>query len=91
MQKRDINAVLDTHQDELMAIPGVVGVYVGLMSDDKTRCLKVMVAKRASELEQRVPKNLEGYPVVIEETGVIRPLRDTKENGGVPPSPSHEK
>ncbi len=75
MPRQDINAVLRAHEDELMAIPGVVGVYVGLMDNDKTPCLKVMVVKKTKDLEQQIPKSLEGYPVVIEETGVIRPLR----------------
>jgi hypothetical protein len=71
---RDINAVLRDHDKELMAIPGVVGVYVGLLEDDKTPCLKVMAVKKTPEFERRIPKNLEGYPVRIEETGIIRPF-----------------
>jgi hypothetical protein len=74
--RRDVNAVLRDHDDELLAIPGVVGVYVGLLTDGKTPCLKVMVARRTPELKQRIPKLLEGYTVVVEETGVIRPLED---------------
>ena len=31
--KRDINAVLRDHDKELMAIPNVVGVYVGVLGD----------------------------------------------------------
>src|SRR6266581_1176843 len=42
---RDINAVLADHDKELLAIPGVVGVYVGLLSDQKTQCLKVMLKR----------------------------------------------
>lgn len=71
---RDINAVLRAHENKLMAIAGVVGVYVGLMDDGKTPCLKIMVVKKTKDLEQQIPKLLEGYPIVIEETGVIRPL-----------------
>ncbi|HEV2842154.1 MAG TPA: hypothetical protein VGW39_12585 [Chthoniobacterales bacterium] len=37
--QRDINAVLRDHDTELLAIPGVVGVYVGLLEDGKTPCL----------------------------------------------------
>ena len=33
MPERDINAVLRAHDQELMAIPGVVGMYVGLRRD----------------------------------------------------------
>ncbi len=75
MPKPDINAALRAHDKELMAIPGVVGVYVGLLPDQKTPCLKVMAARRTAELERAVPKSLEGYPVVVEETGVIRPMQ----------------
>jgi hypothetical protein len=76
MPRRDINAVLEEHDEKLMANPGVVGVYVGLLEDDQTMCLKVMVVKKTRELERAIPKSLEGHPVVIEETGVIRPLED---------------
>ena len=75
MPRRDINAVLRDHDQELMAMPGVAGVYVGLLDDDKTPCLKVMVVKKTPELERKIPKSLEGYPVVLDETGVIRPMR----------------
>jgi hypothetical protein len=81
MSKRDINAVLGDHDDELMAIPGVVGVYVGLLDDDQTLCLKVMVVRKTRELEGKIPKTLEGYSVVIEESGVIRPMGGDKPPG----------
>ena len=75
MPVKDINQVLRDHDDELMKIPGVVGVYVGLMADEKTPCLKVMASRKTPELDRQVPKSLEGYPVVVEESGVIRPMR----------------
>ena len=76
MARRDINEVLDEHDEQLMAIPGVVGVYVGLLEGDSTLCLKVMLVQKTPELEQAIPKSLEGHPVVLEETGVIRPLEN---------------
>lgn len=75
MTRKDINAVLKDHDKELLAIPGVVGVYVGLLPDDTTPCLKVMVVKETEDLKMRIPKSIEGYPVLIEESGVIRPLK----------------
>ncbi len=78
MPRRDINEVLRDHNRELLAIPGVVGVYVGLLKDGKTPCLKVMVVKKTTEFEQKIPKSLEGYPVLLNETGVIRPMRGDK-------------
>jgi hypothetical protein len=74
MPTRDINTVLDDHDEELMAISGVTGVCVGLMPDQRTSCLKVLVLKKTRELQQRIPRSLEGYPVRLEESGVIRPL-----------------
>jgi hypothetical protein len=73
-EKRDINAVLRDHDKELLAIPGVVGVYVALLEDGKTPCLKVMLARKTAETERAIPKTLESYPVVSEVTGEIRPL-----------------
>ena len=72
--KRDINAVLRDHDKELLAIPGVVGVYVALLEDGKTPCLKVMLARPSLETERALPKTLEGYSVIPEVTGEIRPL-----------------
>lgn len=74
--RRDINAVLAAHDQELLAIPGVVGVYVGLRKDGRTQCLKVMLARLTPENQRAIPHALEGYPVVTEVTGAIRPLRN---------------
>lgn len=76
MAKRDINSVLKTHEKELLAIPGVTGVYVGVLPDGKTPCLKVMVVRETEELKKRIPDFIEGYPVIIEESGIIRPLKN---------------
>ena len=74
--RRDINAVLADHDQELLAIPGVVGVYVGLLDDDQTPCLKVMLAGKDRKLARSIPQIIEGHPVVTEVTGEIRPLDD---------------
>jgi hypothetical protein len=71
--RRDINAVLAAHDKALLAIPGVVGVYVGALHDG-TPCLKVMLAEKNREAERKIPSVIEGYRVVTELTGEIRPL-----------------
>jgi hypothetical protein len=73
--KRDINAVLAAHDKELLAIPDVVGVYVGTLEDRRTLCLKVMLARQNPEAERKIPRTIEGYAVITEVTGQIRPLR----------------
>ena len=74
MPKRDINQVKEAHTDELMKIPGVVGVYVGALYDG-TPCIGVMIVKKRPELKRKIPRVIEGYPVKIDETGEIRPLK----------------
>ncbi len=71
---RDINAVLADHDRQLMAKPGVVGVYVGLLDDEKTPCLKVMLVRKDRQLERSIPRIIEGYRVVTEVTGEIKPM-----------------
>lgn len=70
---RPVAEVIAAHAPELMKIPGVAGVYEG-ETRDHTPCVRVMVVKRTKELDSRLPRKLDGYPVEVEETGVIRPL-----------------
>jgi hypothetical protein len=69
----DINAVVAAHEKQLMAIPGVVGVYVGVLEDGKSPCLKIMLSQRTPESKQ-IPAQINGFPVRVEVTGEIRPL-----------------
>jgi len=68
---RSIDEVLVDHTDSLMAIPGVVGTAVGLC--DGERCIKVLLADANPETKRKIPARLEGYRVVVEVTGTIRP------------------
>ena len=72
--KRDINAVLRDQDKELLALPGVVGVSVGLIDASSTLCLKVMLARDLPETRRAIPKIIEGYRVFIEVTGEFKPL-----------------
>jgi hypothetical protein len=73
--RRDINAVLAAHDRQLLDLPAVVGVYVSVLADGKSPCLKVMLARPTPETERKIPREIEGYPVVTEISGKIRPLR----------------
>ena len=70
MSSRAITEVLKEHTDKLMSVPGVVGVAQGLC--DKKPCIIVYVSEITPELEKAISKNLDGYAVRIEETGVIK-------------------
>ena len=68
---RDINTVLAAHDKELLAISDVVGVYVGTIGNERQLCLKVMLARANPESQRKIPRMIEGYPVVTEVTGEI--------------------
>jgi len=72
MPARSIEEVLSEHTDELMSIPGVIGTAQSLR--DNKPCIMVLVIKKTPELDQKIPHVLEGYPVVVKETGEIRAL-----------------
>jgi len=57
------------HEDELLAIPGVNGICIGLHENGQDLVFRVHVAKRTAELELAVPGELEGVPVRLVETG----------------------
>lgn len=67
-----IDEVLKQYAQAIMAIPGVVGVGQGLFGGKA--CIKVFVDKRTPDLDRKIAKTLEGYQVVLEETGPIKAL-----------------
>ena len=70
MTSKALIEVLKEHTNELMSIPGVVGVAQGLC--DKKPCIKVYVVEMTSGLDKKIPKNLNGYSFSVEETGEIK-------------------
>ena len=65
--------VIAAHDDSLLALPGVVGVYEG-RNDAGVTVIRVMLAEATPETERQIPRRLDGYPVEIEITGRIEPL-----------------
>lgn len=76
MTAKTIEQVLEQHTRELMSIPGVVGTAAGLCG--RAPCVKVYVMKRTPDLERKIPDTLDGYPVMIEETGEIRAIPEER-------------
>lgn len=70
---RDVKTVMDAHVDELMAVTGVTGVAIGEL-EDGTPCIQVYVVEKTDEIVKKIPEALEGHPVNIIESGVIRPM-----------------
>lgn len=77
MAPKTIDQVLKKHTPALMALPGVVGTAQSLCTGRP--CIRVFVIRRTLELKKEIPQELEGYPVILEETGEIRALPKTPE------------
>jgi len=65
--------VIQRHDDAILAIQGVSMIYEGI-TDAGEPCIKVGVVKSTPELLKVLPRELEGWPVVVVETGKIRPM-----------------
>jgi len=72
MSDKTIEQVQEEQTDEWMSIPGVEGTAIGLYRDKP--CIKVFSSRKAEELRGKIPSTVEGYPVIIEETGTFRAL-----------------
>ena len=72
MSKKSLQQVQKENTDRLMSLPGVVGTAIGEAGGKP--CIKVFVTTKTAEIEKGVPRSLEGYPVVIEETGEFKAL-----------------
>jgi hypothetical protein len=65
-----ISATIERHSGELLDIPGVVGVAEGLSGGRPI--VQILVVRQTPELVSRLPRTLDGHPVVVIETGEIR-------------------
>ena len=72
MAPHTIEDTLERHTAELMSVPGVVGTAEGLC--DGEPCIRVFVVERTAEIDRSVPESIEGYKVVVEESGEVRAL-----------------
>jgi len=59
------------HEDAIMAVPGVVGMGIGLAPDGSHR-LEIYVKKKTPALLQRLPQTLDSEKVQVIETGEVR-------------------
>ena len=71
--------------DQVMTLPGVVGVAIG--ECDGEPCIKVLVAVGAAELAAKIPPRFKGHRVVIDETGEIRAPRPPRDSPASPTRP----
>ena len=57
---------------EIMSIRGVVGIAQG--ESEGMPCVRVYVVRKTKRLIRQIPAMLDGYPVLVKESGKIRAL-----------------
>jgi hypothetical protein len=72
MPSKTIESVLKKHTQRLISLPDVIGIAQGEF--DRKPCIKVYVTRKTHELLRQIPSNLEGYMVIVEESGEFRAL-----------------
>jgi hypothetical protein len=68
----DLRTVLARHLRGLVSLPGVVGVAEG--ETGGRPCVVVYVAEASAAVSARVPAEVDGWPVVVRESGEFRGL-----------------
>jgi hypothetical protein len=72
-QPMTITEVLKKYTDTWMAIPGVIGTGEGRTDDNKPSVI-VFAEQETEAIKEKIPRTIEGFPVVIEVTGEVRAL-----------------
>jgi len=68
-----IQDVKNRHVKQLMSLPGIVSVGIGL-DDNKNPIIIISLEKDDSELITKLPRQLEGYSVHIQVSGKVHSL-----------------
>jgi hypothetical protein len=69
----DLEATLRRRGGDIASLPGVAGVAQGRQAGRP--CIRVFLETDDSSVAERIPSEVEGYPVVVERPGPLRALR----------------
>ena len=70
--RKPIDEVIAQYTNDLLAIDGVEVVFAG-EDQEQQPVITIGVSKKTESTLSAIPKILEGYPVVIQETGPVAP------------------
>jgi len=70
MAVNSIEQVLRENTPKWMSIDGVVGTAIGEL--EGTPCIVILVSLRTPDITNNIPSKLDGYQIVIRETGEFR-------------------
>lgn len=65
-----IIAVKEKYEDKLLKLPGVISI--GIAGSEKEKYIKVLVLAITSDIRNKIPNNLEGFKVVVQESSEIK-------------------
>lgn len=71
MPAGDVKETVERHAASLMKTPGVEAVAAG-ETDAGDPCLRVWVSVDPEEIEGRLPREIDGFPVLVERGGPFR-------------------
>ena len=74
VSEKTIEQVLEERTDQWMSIPGVEGTAIGLFEGEP--CIIILSSVAPKKLCAKIPDTLEGYNVVIQQSGTFRALED---------------
>ncbi len=73
-QEMEIKEVLDRQRELLMSRPNAVGVGIGL--HDGKPAIVFMIDEETPEALSGLPREIEGFPVIVETVGEIKAFDD---------------
>jgi len=74
--QRSLTDVLAAHSPALMAIPGVTAVAESRLANGRP-CILVLVVGMTPQLRDRIPREIEGWPVRVDVSGEIKAMPDS--------------
>ncbi len=74
MSEKTIEQVLEERTDQWMAVPGVEGTAIGIFEDRP--CIMILSSAAPEQLRSKIPETLNGYNIVIKETGTFRAMKE---------------
>jgi len=74
VSEKTIEQVLEERTDQWMTIPGVEGTAIGMFQDKP--CIMILSSVTPRQLRSKIPETIDGYQVVIRQTGTFRALED---------------
>lgn len=74
MMRKSITNVLEANTHAWMEIPGVNGTGEG-QDPNGNPAIIIFTDRDASEIQSKLPAEKDGYPIIIREIGVVKPLQ----------------